>query len=145
MRLTEKDEQGNWCVKGLPWKNLYAGTPITKETQELLYGALRKLKDYEDTGLSPDEVETVNDFTKSQIAHLLKKYQEEKEKHEWIPCSERLPSTGRKVLLQTKGNQMVVAFLDKKNKWYVDSGDYFCTDLCAEPIAWQPLPESYKG
>lgn len=62
----------------------------------------------------------------------------------WIPCSERLPSAGRKVLLQTKGNQMVVAFLDKKNKWYVDSGDYFCTDLCAEPIAWQPLPESYK-
>lgn len=80
MRLTEKDEQGNWCVKNLPWKDLYVGTPITQETQELLYGALRKLKDYEDTGLSPDEVETVNDFTKSQIAHLLKKYQEEKEK-----------------------------------------------------------------
>lgn len=62
----------------------------------------------------------------------------------WIPCSERLPSAGRKVLLQTKGNQMVVAFLDKKNKWYVDSGDYFCTDLCAESIAWRPLPEPYK-
>ncbi len=30
--LTEKDGQGNWCVKGLPWKNLNVGTPITKET-----------------------------------------------------------------------------------------------------------------
>ena len=29
--LTEKDMQGNWCVKGLPWKNLNVGTPITKK------------------------------------------------------------------------------------------------------------------
>lgn len=64
---------------------------------------------------------------------------------EWIPCSERLPEKGRKVLLQTEGSQMTVAFLDKKLKWYVDSGDYFCTDLSAKPIAWRPLPEPYKG
>ena len=82
MRLTEQDSQGNWCVKGLPWKNLYVGTPITQETRELLYGALCKLKDYENTGLSPDEVEEVNDFVGSQLAHYLKKYQEEKKKHE---------------------------------------------------------------
>lgn len=29
------------------------------ETDEKLYGALCKLKDYEDSGLSPDEVEVV--------------------------------------------------------------------------------------
>lgn len=62
----------------------------------------------------------------------------------WIPVSERLPDSGRKVLLQTEGNQMTVAFLDKKLKWYADSGDHFCTDLCAKPIAWQPLPDPYE-
>ena len=56
-RLTVQDAQGNWCVNGLAWKSLYVGTPITQEVYELLYGCLCKLKDYEDTGLSPDEVE----------------------------------------------------------------------------------------
>lgn len=39
-RLTEKDEQGNWSVKGLSWQQLYVGQVITKEVQEKLYGAL---------------------------------------------------------------------------------------------------------
>ena len=49
-RLTEKDVCGNWSLKGLPWKDLYEGTPITRETYEILYGALCKLLDYEETG-----------------------------------------------------------------------------------------------
>lgn len=164
MRLTEKDNQGNWCVKGLPWKNLYVGTPITEETRELLYGALCKLKDYEDTELSPDEVEKVNDFVKSQIAHLLKKYQEEKKKHEWIPCNERMPEEHDSIFKKWKGTDkwnnamfekdsddvnVTVEFedgtrktrtahtLDGKwdiEKWYPKK----------KVIAWQPLPEPYK-
>ena len=54
-RLTEQDEQGNWCVKGLPWKDTYVGQVITENTQEKIYGALCKLKDYEDSGLDPEE------------------------------------------------------------------------------------------
>jgi hypothetical protein len=65
-------------------------------------------------------------------------------KYKWILCDEKLPDKGMTVLLQTAGNQMTVAFLDKKSEWYVDSGDYFCTNLCAKPIAWMPLPEAYK-
>jgi len=53
-RLTETDKYGNWGLREIPWKNLYTGTPITWETYEALYGALHKLKDYEDSGLSPD-------------------------------------------------------------------------------------------
>lgn len=56
-RLTERDKNGNWGLKEIPWENLLVGTPITWETYEALRGALHKLKDYEDTGLSPDEVE----------------------------------------------------------------------------------------
>lgn len=67
-RLTEKDEQGNWCVKGLPWKNLYVGALISEETWEKLYGALRKLLDYEETGLSPEGMERRNSFHDSQKA-----------------------------------------------------------------------------
>lgn len=55
-RLTEKDDQGNWCLKGVRWEQLRAGQVITKDVSERLYGALCKLKDYEDTGCSPDDV-----------------------------------------------------------------------------------------
>lgn len=54
-RLTEQDEQGNWCVKGLRWKDTYVGQIITENTNEKMYGALFKLKDYEESGLDPEE------------------------------------------------------------------------------------------
>lgn len=56
-RLTQKDDQGNWSLKGVKWQQLYVGVPIAKEVYEKLYEALWKLKDYEDTGLSPEDVE----------------------------------------------------------------------------------------
>lgn len=84
-RLTQKDEQGNWSLKAVPWEIMYEGQVITKELWERLYGALWKLMEYEDTGLSPEEVEDINDFNKSQVGHLLKKLSEEQRKHRWIP------------------------------------------------------------
>ena len=59
-RLTQKDEQGNWCLRGLPWAQLHVGQVITTEVSEKLYGALWKLMEYEDTGLSPEAVEKLN-------------------------------------------------------------------------------------
>ena len=58
-RLTEGDEQGNWMLKGVAWKSLHTGQVITKEASERLYGALCKLRDYEESGLNPDEVEAM--------------------------------------------------------------------------------------
>ncbi len=60
-RLTQKDDQGNWSLKGVKWQQLYVGVPITEEVHEKLYGALWKLMEYEDTGLSPEEVERLGD------------------------------------------------------------------------------------
>ncbi|WP_373264528.1 hypothetical protein [Hungatella hathewayi] len=57
MRLTQKDSQGNWCLRGLKWEQLHIGEPITKEVWEKLYGALWKLMRYEETGLTPDQIE----------------------------------------------------------------------------------------
>lgn len=56
-RLTKKDRQGNWCIDGLPWKDTYKGQVITENTREKTYGAFRKLLDYEETGLTPEQVQ----------------------------------------------------------------------------------------
>ena len=56
-RLTKCDNIGNWGVKGLSWEELQIGQVITSKISEKLYGCLCKLKDYEKTGLSPEEVE----------------------------------------------------------------------------------------
>lgn len=76
-RLTEKDEQGNWALKGVKWASLYVGQTITKEMWEKIYGALWKLMDYEDSGLSPEEVqdmaEQLHDTKKSESIQMLQK------------------------------------------------------------------------
>ncbi len=58
-RLTENDEQGNWCLKGVAWDDLHVGSTLTKETSDRLYGALWKLMEYECTGLSPEQADNL--------------------------------------------------------------------------------------
>lgn len=55
-RITEKDASGRWRVKGIPWERLQTGQMITEEVSQALYGCLCKLKDYEDSGMSPDQL-----------------------------------------------------------------------------------------
>lgn len=50
-RITWKTPDGRWGVKGIPWD----------EIDRRLQGALWRLKDYEETGLSPDEVERMKE------------------------------------------------------------------------------------
>lgn len=71
-RLTESDEQGNFLLKDVPWKFLYAGKIITIDTSEKLYAALCKLKDYEETGLTPDQVQRLKKigYEKESVANL---------------------------------------------------------------------------
>lgn len=87
-RLTQKDDQGNWCLKGLPWEQLYVGQVITPEVSEKLYGALWKLMEYEDTGMTPEQVEELNTFDGSQAVRATAALQEEQRKHRWIPVAE---------------------------------------------------------
>lgn len=60
-RLTEKDSNGNWRLKGLPWEAVRSGAVLTRKASEKIYGALHKLLDYEETGLDPDEIERIQD------------------------------------------------------------------------------------
>ena len=48
----------------MPWEHLYEGKIITKELWKRLYGALWKLMEYEDTGLTPEEAEALEKQTK---------------------------------------------------------------------------------
>lgn len=59
-RLTEQDDLGNWCVKGIKWEDLREGKVITREIYEKIYGCLFKLKEYESTGLSPEDIEQID-------------------------------------------------------------------------------------
>lgn len=107
-RLTEKDNQGNWCLKGVRWEQLHVGQVITREVNEKLYGALCKLKDYEESGGSPDcIVDLIENYVRAMtlLAALT-------EKHRWIPVEERLPE-------EDKWVQVVV----KRHRWISDFGD----------------------
>lgn len=57
-RLIERKGSA-WRLKGVPWIDLQENARITKETAQKIYGALAKLKDYEKTGLTPEEVENI--------------------------------------------------------------------------------------
>lgn len=60
-RLTQTDDSGNWSLEGLPWKDTYVGQVITRNTEEKIYGALCKLKDYEESGLDPEQVQQLKE------------------------------------------------------------------------------------
>lgn len=144
-RLTQKDDQGNWSLKGLPWRDTYAGEVITHNTSDRIYGALCKLRDYENTGLNPDEVEELNDFTKSQLAKTIIKLEVERKKHRWIPVEERLPEKSDFYLVSTE------TLLEERlvgNAWISPKDDYECLKAFergeCKITAWMPLPEPYQ-
>lgn len=139
-KLTQKDDCGNWGLKGVPWSDLVPGAVITQETYEKVYAALWKLMDYEGTELTPEEVERVNDFDRSQSGIMLKKLNEEQRKHRWIPVSDRLPEDG--TYLCTLDGELVGEEEPFTGMCGIENGKW---DEEGCVIAWQPLPEPYKG
>lgn len=138
-KLTEKDDQGNWRLKGVPWLNLREGKVITKETDEKLYGALFKLMQYEDTDLSPEKIYELNDL-------YLEKCQELNQRN-WIPVWDRLPDSSCYVLVCFENYPLPSVVLYKKDKddgMFVNIDDDFNVESYGLRInAWMPLPDPF--
>lgn len=113
-RLTQKDDQGNWCLRGVPWERLYVGQVITTEMSEKLYAASWKLMQYEDTGLTPEAVERLKE------KQIPVKPEVKKEKYsDAYDC----PCCGRR-------------FVSKdETGWFAGMRQKFCPD-CGQPIDW---------
>ena len=129
MRLTENN--GHWSLKGVSWDDLKPGAVLTEKVWQKLYGALWKLKDYEDTGVDPFEI---GDAIKYRA--------------EWIPVTERLPETGKYVLISFSNFTVPITGRYEEDE---EGGAFFAGDedesLISKGLivnAWMPLPEPYR-
>lgn len=109
------------------------------------------LKKYEDTGITPEKIREIDKLYEEKCRELA----EDRKKHEWIPCSERLPEMHREDMeaegeyymisnpvLATDGNKIYVAEYEEDDGyiygWHsLDGEDY------ENIIAWMSLPEPY--
>lgn len=149
-RLTGRKD-GIWKLKGIEWEQLVPGQTITKEMYQTIYGALCKLKDYEDTGLSPEDVRRVNDFEQSQTGILLKRLNEERKTHSWIPAENKIPVNNDYVLLSFSNRSLPLIgryeqYKDGSGNWYLGDCDEEDTCLANDLFvnAWMPLPKRYE-
>ena len=109
------------------------------------------LKKYEDTGITPEQIREIDKLYAEKCRELA----DERKKHEWIPCSKRLPEMHREDMeaegeyymisnpvLATDGNKIYVAEYEEDDGyiygWHsLDGEDY------ENIIAWMPLPDPY--
>lgn len=106
-RLTYKNPNGTWGMNN--------GYDMTKVPSKL-YGALYKLKDYEETGLSPEQIIQLDEIYLEKCEEINKLKKEIKEKEEeftidtnvgnkdgWISVDERLPEEHDSIFKERKG------------------------------------------
>lgn len=174
MRLTEKKDSSHWCLRDVPWPDLKPGAVLSEKTWEKLYGALWKLKDYEDTGVSPDEIERmktegekmlvmidengvadVYDDTYDIVIHCENEEDQKdarlalKNVRRWVPVTERLPELGEYVLISFSNFTLpCIGRYDENEKggaWF--NGDE-TESLVSQDMyvnAWMPLLEPYRS
>ena len=101
-------------------------TRAVREEAMTLYWALKK---YEDTGLTPDEVEQL------------------KENRRWILVEERLPEEDESVIICTRRKYVKEGTYTERYGYEMRKGFY--TENCFEELcdvaAWMPLPRPYQG
>lgn len=58
--------------------------------------------------------------------------------NDWISVSERLPETGKRVIITSLEGEVDVDFLESSGEWFFGIEGYTV-------IAWRPLPEPYQS
>ncbi len=86
---------------------------------------------YEDTGITPDQFQVIEE----EYTKMAKELSELRQQNRWIPVSERLPENGEDVLA-SDGTYIYLVEYD------ADLDDAF-GDV-DNIVAWTPLPEPYK-
>lgn len=149
LKATRREIQQESERQEAKWQQLRPLVTITKDVWERLYGALHKLKDYEDTGLSPEEVVSLDDFEKTQAYKLLEKLSEERDKHRFIPITEKLPDPDENVLLSFENASFVMIgryTVDDEDSGTFRLGDddesFIENDMYVN--AWMKLPAPYR-
>ena len=129
-RLTMKSDKG-----GLAFTfDLYVTCKKEEMLKILKIG--NALKEYEDLGLTPDQIREVDRLYAEKCKEVA-----ELKKFPWIPVTERLPEELDLVLVCDRDGYVDIAWgWYVKDKWWWNKGDDVNYDNI---IAWMPLPEPY--
>lgn len=92
-------------------------------------------------GMTEDEMEAYNDGIDEQWAKI--KNAPTVEVPKWIPCSERLPLHGSRVLVTATHKKLGHTAVDVF-RYHGDDYGWENSDFCTV-TAWMPLPEPWKG
>lgn len=117
-KLIEKDDCGNWSLKGVRWSNLMPGALITKAAYEKVYAALWKLMEYEDTDHTPTMIRDIEQFAKKEHKRAMEYAIQIDEMPHWIPVSERLPEDGETVVVTVHSSEWIS---DYHSNWVPES------------------------
>ena len=157
-RLTARDEYGNAYYPKCFDEPCNVGG-CTKNMCDFATEVCDKLAAYEDTGLDPEQIREIDRLYSEKCRELA----EERKKHEWIPCSERLPEDcdNRFYMCVVENHEedppMYCQYeegigfgfwndvFDEHTLGFVDSYFRANEELGYETvIAWMPLPEPYR-
>lgn len=135
------------------------GDGCKKELCEFSVEICSRLADYEDTGLTPEQIRKIDELYAEKCRELA----EERKKHEWIPVEERLPEEHENILgtfmykdimpvmMLKENSDDVIVTVEFENgatistKGYTVGGEWK-TDMNGKDkvIAWMPLPSPYN-
>lgn len=77
-----------------------------------------------------------------RCARYAEEVMELREKHQWIPVTERLPAVGERVLAVRDGLSVGEAYLSESGVWRRYYGALWVLLGCAPVTHWMPLPDA---
>lgn len=124
-RLTMRCLDGRACAKG---ERSGEAQPAVRILPELL----ERLAKYEDTGLTPEEINKL-DTQRKAMAALADSYKAEIPR--WIPVSDRLPESGQRVIVCRKDGRVEQGVYLGVNGWWKVYGTN-----TKSITHWMPMP-----
>ena len=124
-RLTSRDSKGNLCLCN---KEVYGNN-------QDIYNAIAVLEDYENTGITPDQFQVIEE----EYSKMAKELAELRQQNRWILVSESLPEDGTYIC--TFDGELCGIDEPFTGMCGIENGVWDEPDCV---IAWMPLPEPYK-